>query len=298
MNIHGPMLTCAVVWGVSLLAVDARADCSTPEPALVWSYPGMDQVVPPDAPHWILVSTWGTPEVRVEGAGASSMTGFREYEPPELQPETTYDLVVTLSDAEAAPVDFRVSFSTSAAEPPSEAPARPIINGHSLSEMAPDWTPTCRAVFNAVDCYDTGQDTYVSLAVDQTPLLWLVRTGSDAELQGRQFLWPGECGPPVHFTHGWWEANGSTGPRLCYELIAVDGFGQRSAPATYCTWQDPPAEADDEPALFSCGSTGARPSALFVLLVFLGMRRRIRLSLPEREQRAAAMPARAVVPNL
>ncbi len=261
----------------------AHATCIVTEPAFLWSYPSADEVVPPTASFWVL-PLYASVTAEVVGVGPVAGTDSKELHPPALEPGETYELLVTLSSPHEwpEPVTQTIPFATSAAAPLPEPPGRPVITSHSESEVRPEWSEECRAIFFSADCYDTGQDTYVTLNVDQTPHLWLVRRGTSDGLEAEASLWPGECGPPVDFTHHVLASGDVPQPPNCYELVAVDEHGQRSPPATYCTTAQPEDGSVDAELPWGCTSTAGGMPLWAVLLVGLVRRRRRRHSGPTR----------------
>jgi len=213
-------IAAAAIAVVSPRAVEAS--CAAPELDVVWSYPADGQTDVPTNAQGIVLTTLGRwAKVTLDGVELAAFgdRGYR-FTTPTLSADTEHTLVVTSAHStREITLRFRTGSGPAASHPPA-AETSGIVD-----EGKPNLSERCEAVIAASDCYDTGQDEYLTLRTSQKPIAWLVTFSGDEHLRGVD-LWPAECGSPVVYVH-------SSDDR-CYELTAVNEIGETTEAGRYC----------------------------------------------------------------
>jgi len=253
---RAPLFALALALGGTLPAA-AEASCVAPDFEVVWSYPAQGQTnVPTNAQVVVLTTQWSSVEAQLDGATlVQEAEGFR-FATPVLAANTEHTLVLTPNNfSGGAPVTltFRTGAGPMASKPPAAEPGQTVESGERTLDAV------CSRALAAGDCYDTGQDEYLTLRTTHLPVAWIVRFLDES---GRVFwrqLWPGTCGSPEVFVH--------SNDDRCYTLMAVNEIGETAAPVRYC--HAPPLV----PAA-GCGVPGGTWPALGIALAALGVVRR------------------------
>lgn len=211
------------VWFGSL--DDARADCSTPEPRLVWSSPGAgDEGVPTNADLLMIVEHGyrGIRSVELDGVElqeASDMPGH--YELGELEAESAFEVEVTLGEhswLDRNPPTLRWTFTTgsgpSTFSPSLIGEAQLEVRPSGLYESDPNANPLrdqplCVDALLVGTCFDTGEPDLVSAGTFTGASMLVLETRVRERVQFRAV--PASCGQAlsygfpldsVHFAHG------------------------------------------------------------------------------------------------
>jgi len=241
---------------------------------LLWSYPADGDVgVPTNSRLWLHPSLVSSVSASLDGAPLASF-GAWSYELPELQPNTTYTVTVTLEIDPDTTATEALTFTTGPG-PLTDAPKAPDVEVVDIIERGFDFEtdykpsgPICE-VLHSLPCPDIGQDTLVYLESSTVPLFWRLSNT----------WWPGSCGQPeIVVTHGPW----------CLDVEAVNAAGLTSATQVCLPGNTPPepVEAGPEPTPDTVepatgagtGCVGGRdqtPWAAALLLAILLARRRL-----------------------
>ena len=222
----------------------ADANCIAPALEILWSYPqdGASDI-PIDAEFWVSTSHWGIdPTVTLNGTvlqleDTGTFSTFRIH-PGKLDASTAYTLELTFNRPDAETDTRRIEFTTGdrAREPALAAPTVTRIRSARTGFTSHE----CAAVIQAQDCFDTGQNTLVTLELHDldAPRAWLITTG----YPGTSNVWPQRCGAPAIFSHN--------GPAPCFEVSAIGDGGSLGDVARTCV-----AGPDDRPAQAADGGS-------------------------------------------
>lgn len=219
-----------------LPAAPARANCKAPEPAIVWSSPANGATgVGTDAHIFVLTSLWQHQPAQIVVNGVPVTRAALPFSyAPTLQPNTRYEVKVPGSTTQTEP-QLSLSFTTGAGPVSGPAPAMPTVAG-ARREASRDFSPTCRQAWQAMDCFDTGQDTHLVFQTSDRPLLWIIEPLPSVPGETPDpLLWPGECEQPEVFIPGRVPA------AFCrpLRLVAVSSSGQSSSVEVTCQEQPP-----------------------------------------------------------
>jgi len=286
-----------VLGGVPSLAY---ASCVAPAPEILWTYPADGQTD---------VSIWSELYVAVPmGVTVQGSANGEELNPTEdglarfvwskgLEPNTEYKvhLLVNSSFPSEDPnipasITQDLVFTTGAGSNPPGNPAfEPQVTVYGLEEGFSHLNELCQSIVSSADCYDTGQDSFLTLqAEDPDAIGWLIDR-TDAE--GNQYwsrYWPAECGHPGVFLHSSDVEADTVG---CYALRALhgDGIGARYPmscdPFVVGGWYPPEpepgpgesAKGEDSGCAWSAAQSSGPPMALLIaLFALLAWRRRVR----------------------
>jgi len=235
-----------------------RASCAAPPFEVLWSYPADGQTsVPTNAQVMVLTSMGGNAKAVLDGAELTPVgeRGFR-FETPPLQADAEHTLVLSTPYEEGeTTLHFRTGSGPMASDPPDAEPSP------ALEEGERQLTETCARVLGAGDCYDTGQDTHLTLRTSQAPLAWTVEFLSEEGRTQWIDLWPGTCGSPEIYVH-------ATDDR-CYRLTAYNEIGEATVAGEYC----------QKPGLLAplgCATAGAGAAPWLAALTLLACRLRRR----------------------
>jgi hypothetical protein len=240
------LLVSSLALALGLSAREARGDCASPEPAIVWSYPAQgDTGVPTNVDLWVLPAGWDGPAiVSRNGVVLEPLRMGYGYDAGELDPNTAYTFQIELETfGELAPA-FELTFTTGAgpaAPDPTAAPGDIVPSSSSERPLS----ERCSAALWTQDCFDQGQDTYYQFTPSGNAKGWVLMTDSSYRPLN---VWPGECGAPILFT------NAFDGP--CATLYGIDAAGQLHAGQHVCAEaatplprpSQPTAAANDRPA--------------------------------------------------
>lgn len=209
-----------LVWSLPLAlgasAREALADCASPEPAIVWSYPAHgDTDIPTNVDLWVLPAGWNGPAiVSRNGVPLEPLRMGYGYDAGELAPNTAHTFQVELETyGELAPT-FELTFTTGpgpAAADPASAPGAIAASSSAERQLS----ERCAAALWTQDCFDQGQDTYYQFAPSGNAKGWVLMTDSSYRPLN---VWPGECGAPILF------GDAFDGP--CATLYGIDAAGQ------------------------------------------------------------------------
>jgi hypothetical protein len=206
----------------------AQVDCSLPPPSIVWSYPADgDTNVPTNAMIWILTSRGRQPQ-RVLLDGDSLDVSPRDFSFVPLQPMSPNAQHTIVILPPGAPAQF-IRFRTADGPAPTTGPDRPLVHWIT-ARGSRTLSPKCQAIVKAMGCFNGGEDTHVVVAVEGTPLLWLIERVSLIGLPAELHPWPAECGLPELFVP---RVEG----RICgrgIRLHAIDATGRRSMTDPFC----------------------------------------------------------------
>jgi hypothetical protein len=284
-----------VIAGVGLFlaghAAVAEASCRAPEAAIVWSSPAAGATdVPTNAHVVVLTSVWQHQPAAIQVNGTAVARAALPFSyAPTLQPNTLYvvNMPVAATDSTQS---LSFSFTTGAGPSATDAPGVPVVTGVERSASR-DFTSMCRRAHEAVDCFDTGQDTHAILKTAARPLFWILEPlPIVAGETPSPTLWPGECGEPSLYVQGIAPAAVCRRPM---RLHAVSATGQSNstelgcsvltsgAPGSAPTAMSPPVNVPSAPSeAGGCSLASGSPapssawSAWFILLSILGLRSR------------------------
>lgn len=167
-------------------ASPARASCSAPDRALLWSYPSHGDVeVPTNADLFVTGDPDGLPTINGE---TLSRISSGVYELRELAPHTTYDVRWSSSEPNATVI----SFTTGAG--PRQGPA-PVPSEKVVITRNPESASGCPLV-ERQGCFDQGPPTRVRFDSGAASIAWIV-TELTCDGSTREMIWPAECGSPV-----------------------------------------------------------------------------------------------------
>jgi hypothetical protein len=187
-----PRLAAAVLAVLALTGRAAYGSCAAPAPMIIWSYPADGQTDVPTNAGIFFLTTLGAAAggATINGSALAIEGGHFGYRPP-LTPQTDY--VVAVGPASAAPIQLR--FTTGAGPQPVPPPTVPTVTRVTASHDRA-LSDDCRAAWNAMDCFDTGQDTHVIFETEAHPLFFVVEPLQGATSVPWPITWPGSCGNP------------------------------------------------------------------------------------------------------
>lgn len=230
----------ALLAGLTLgSVVGARADCLTPEPLLLWSYPAEgERGVPVDAHFWLLSSqsAWGArPTATLNGkalAAPALLTGAPiqapnlELDPGPLAPDTAYTLALSypaLGDKPAS--NFELHFGTGSANSSAGESARVL----EYATLAPPSTPreVCVELISAQGCFDTIEPEPPAVhrltLQPSASIAWFVAT----DQPDGSMLWPARCGAPRVLLR-------AVKSDQCFVLTPIGAGGHAGPETRYC----------------------------------------------------------------
>jgi hypothetical protein len=236
---------------------EARADCASPEPAIVWSYPAQgDTDVPTNVDLWVLPSGWGgPPSVSRNGVVLAPLRMGYGYDAGELAPNTAYTFQVQLDNYGDPGAVFELTFTTGngpAAPDPGAAPGD-VVTSSSFERALAD---SCKAALGTQDCFDTGQDTYYQFTPAGSAKGWILVSDSAYRPIA---IWPGECEAPTLFR--------SSFSAPCATLYGIDASGELHPGQHVCTEAATPVpdsnsrETDEPPPSAPVRPPDGEPSA-------------------------------------
>lgn len=210
-------------------AGEARADCSQPDFKVLWTYPADgDDRVPLNAQLWVLTSTWSSSAtITLNGeplTGSSQSFGGQAIDPGVLEADTDYALelrfgagAVASGEEEVVTIDFHTGTE---AAPAANAP-RALDHTTAMGFGS----HACGEVISAQDCFDTGQDTLLTvLTEDDDAIGWVI------EVEGGYggAVWPARCGGPSVYGYG------PTLLQACALIRTIGPGGLLSEATRYC----------------------------------------------------------------
>lgn len=229
-------------------STEVHASCVGPELDLLWTYPeaGAEQV-PTNVTIWAVTSVWSSsPAATLDGQpldiqAVPSFSGV-SMQPQQLTPNSEHVLVLDYTHSPNLPTRdkprrFEIKFTTGAG-PAEGSITEPDVTGTTrvLTDFA---SHACAAVIAAQDCFDTGQDTLLSLKLHETQseatVGWLVQS----PYLGSSAVWPARCGAPSLYIH--------RQQHLCMQVQRIGAGGRLSEPVQHCsdpTTDVPPMDAD------------------------------------------------------
>lgn len=217
-------MTAACAIAATLMHGDARADCIAPPFELLWMYPADgDTEVPVNAHFWVLTTAWGSEATYTLNSepltGAPQSYRGQVIDPGPLEPDTDYLLELRF---DSAGVSVTIDFHTQTAE--AAAASAPEALGHTTAMQYRDHA--CADVISAQDCFDTGQDTLLTVQTqaDDDALGWLIKR------EGRELgaVWPSRCGDPSLYDHS------ASLLQECVLVSKIGAGGLLSEPTQYC----------------------------------------------------------------
>lgn len=273
----------ALLWICALGAwapTKARANCAEPVPKLIWSYPADGATdVPTNARIFVLPSGPGPLQTPIEVNGVPIATepggyGFAA----SMNPNTDYEVVVRSNGSLGSVTPLRFRFRTGDGPAANEAPAVPVVARVSRASVR-TLAPLCQAALQAMDCFDTGQDTHLVFETPVRPVVFFIEPISKSQIPWAM-QWPGDCGDPEIFING--RFPGCPGD---HRIVAVGPTGESAATTVLCQEASGTADAgavDDalppKPPMLvrsqGCGVGGRAPTsratvAGFVLLALV-----------------------------
>jgi hypothetical protein len=178
----------------------ARASCSSPAFEVLWAYPADGDVdVPVNAQLWLLTSSWSSSEmITLNGEpviGTMQSFGSQVIDPGLLQADTDYVLELRFFVGSTDERVVTIAFHT--ASEPAEAVSASQAVGHTSATGSYEGHP-CEEVVSAQDCFDTGQDTLLTVSTeDDDALGWVI----ELEGRGTRAVWPARCGDPSLYSY-------------------------------------------------------------------------------------------------
>jgi hypothetical protein len=232
------VFTIAILPG--LYAAPGNADCPGPIPELLWTSPSADQVgVALDASVVVLGVSGAPLEVLLNDMPIPAREDFHTvFEPGPLLPDSLYVVTVVFGDEDSTVSTFE--FHTATEEDQGTPPLPPTVVAVTNRPMEA-LDATCHSILSAQDCYDSGQNTFLSASFADSPAAWLVRFRTANGPIGLPTTWPASCGAPIVLT--------GAGPAAlndaCVIARSVGASGAISAPTSLlCPPFDFPSEGD------------------------------------------------------
>jgi len=239
----------------------AEASCVPPVFDVIWSYPADGQSDVPTNAQVVMLTTLGSWSSKATLNGVDLAEGADRYRftTPTLAANTTHTLVVSPRGEMSGAVKtltFRTGSGPMASHPPEPESSQQVETGKRTLDAV------CARALAAGDCYDTGQDEYLTFHTAHAPVAWVVDFLNDRGASTWTNLWPGACGSPEVLVH--------SNDDRCYTLTAVNEIGELAAPVRYC----------HAPPLISvpgngCGVSGGTWPGLGIALAALGVLRRL-----------------------
>jgi MYXO-CTERM domain-containing protein len=292
------LVSMAVVLTMAPSAVDAS--CAPPLPEIFWVYPSDGQT---DVSIWAELYVAVPMGVTVHGsANGEELNAVEEglgrfVWSEGLDPNTEYKVHLVVSGVLPsedpnipASITQDIVFTTGAGSDPPGTPAfEPQVTTYGLQEGIAHLNEACQAIVWGADCYDTGQDTFLTLETqDPDAVGWLIDRIDSEGNQSWSRYWPAECGHPGVLLHGSAVEEGTVG---CYALRALhgDGIGARYPmscdPFVVGGWVPPEPDPNESPKGEGSGcawsrtqSSGSPMVLLMALFALLAWRRRVRLA--------------------
>jgi hypothetical protein len=178
----------------------AHASCTSPALEVLWAYPADGDVdVPVNAQLWVLTSSWRSSEmITLNGepvTGGMQSSGSQVIDPGLLEADTDYVLELRFFVGSADEQVVTIAFHT-AGEPAEAASASQTI-GHTRATGRYD-NHACADVISAQGCFDTGQNTLITVLTDDDDALgWVI----EFEERGWSAVWPARCGDPSLYSY-------------------------------------------------------------------------------------------------
>jgi hypothetical protein len=220
------------------MAGEAWGSC-VPQPAkIAWSYPGEGDVDVPTNARFFYILAMSGHTVRAIELDGRELPRRQAAGPPygqelPLQPGRDHTLTLRLAAAGfGQDTALTVHFRTGAGPAPSDLPPALAIKrmtGLGMRELSRQ----CTDVWQAMDCFDTGQDTHVVFETDTRPRLFFVTPVGDGRSVPWTMAWPGVCGDPEVFVRGLQGCQGT------HRITAVDHTGAAVSTEVACNAQLP-----------------------------------------------------------
>ncbi len=248
-----------------LRADGADASCVAQPPRLVWSYPPDGAVdVPTNARLFYLTALSGrrsTLEVNGKAPPADPPGDGPPYgRGLALEPRTRYTVTIKVEGYGSEPEStLSWTFTTGDGPAPASLPRTLAINRiTALPER--ELSPVCEQAWQAMDCFDTGQDTHVVFETDARPVMFFVLPLGSGSSVPWTIGWPGVCGSPEVYVR---EASGCRGP---HRIFAVAHTGEAVTTDVECNAQPPgtpwsPATGDAHGCAIGARTSGSSPIA-------------------------------------
>jgi hypothetical protein len=193
-----------------------HADCGAPMGEVLWMYPEKNATDVPTNMNVVVVVPAGVPvvvsvgEVVLEPSGTDGAHPWI-FNPGDLMPDTTYDLLVQVGDGPT--VKKLASTFTTGESTGAVSIDAPVIADVFSVEGQPDH---CGYLAAAQWC-DASDATLVALDVHTEGIGWVVTS------DGVTTLWPAACRPQIPADTG-----------ACYEVTALFSNGLQSTATTHC----------------------------------------------------------------
>lgn len=177
----------------------AHASCTAAGVEVLWAYPVDGDVdVPVNAQLWVLTSGWRSSDmITLNGepvAGVMQSFGGQMIDPGLLEADTDYVLELRFPVGSTDEQVITIAFHT--ASEPADAVSAPQTTGHT-SATGHYESHACADVISAQDCFDTGQNTLLTvLTEDDDALGWVIK-----QERGAAAVWPARCGDPSLYSY-------------------------------------------------------------------------------------------------
>jgi hypothetical protein len=197
MRVRGALICCIVIAVAAAAPREAWASCVAPEPRIVWSYPADGETEVPLNARIFIVTNVLSPQIVTINGDPLVLEPDKVGYGAKLAPNTDY--IVTLEPSSPFPPKLLTfKFTTGATAVAPEIPSVPGVS-RITAKHERAFTPQCQAAWEAMDCFDTGQDTHLVFETPARPLLFMVQSLGPPRSIPWPIAWPGVCGDPEVF---------------------------------------------------------------------------------------------------
>ena len=232
----------------------AQASCLPAPPEVLWSYPAKGASdVPLNIDVWVVSPNRYPFTATLNGEWLNMDFHARvaaHMGPPELTANTDYVLRLEydVDKPSEEPTVIEIAFRTGERLAPE--PSAPSVLGHTVARG--DSVGQCNDVLYLQGCFDTGQDTLLSLDVSGSDVeAWLVEHTAASALNA---AWPAGCGMPTMLA-------GEVPSDACFKVQGIGDGGLLSPAVEYCPYLNPPPGASDAGADASALPPRSQPDA-------------------------------------
>lgn len=261
-----------VFFSLMFTSATAYANCETPEPIVLGTYPADGGTNVPLNTKFIVFTPSPARSAILNGAPLTRETGNIWTASSNLDPNADYTLVFEFSDEVNDPM-YEISFQTGTEV--GTPPQAPVVNGYDVSDPSQVQDEDCRYLVMATGCADSEEPDLLMFDVEGQNDLFIANMDGHPEFHQ---LWPSYCGTPS------WRGYGGS----CFDVYTIEN-GLLSDPTQFCAPTEPEPEPNPEPGPngedqenvgggdtddSGCQSVGGLPSVLGFFFLNWGLRRR------------------------